>query len=124
LGRRIRPWRDDDGTGLIALYFLNLFAGYIGSGVLGYIGLSRRGLARTSWVLLLIPLHWLLLSLAAWRAVWQLIWAPQLWEKTEHGLARHSRRMERMRDALVALERHLTRLQAEGKLPQADSRGG
>jgi hypothetical protein len=55
--------------------------------VLGFIGLGRRGLRRTAWVLLLIPLHWLLLSLAAWRAVWQLVRAPQLWEKTEHGLA-------------------------------------
>jgi len=69
-------------------------------------------------VLLLIPLHWLLLSLAAWRAVWQLIRAPQLWEKTEHGLARHSRRREATTAALRALERELSRLQAQGKLPQ------
>ena len=96
---------------------LNLFAGYIGSGVLGYIGLSRRGLRRTSWVLLLIPVHWLLLSLAAWRAAYQFIHAPQLWEKTEHGLARHSRRRDQTVAALRKLERLATRLQAEGKLP-------
>jgi len=111
------PWQSEHGFVLIALYVLNLFAGYIGSGVLGYIGLSRRGLRRTSWVLLLIPVHWLLLSLAAWRAAYQFIHAPQLWEKTEHGLARHSRRRDQTVAALRKLERLATRLQAEGKLP-------
>jgi glycosyltransferase XagB len=42
-------------------------------------------------VLLLTPLYWLLLSLAAWRALFQLLSAPQHWEKTEHGLAKNSR---------------------------------
>jgi hypothetical protein len=32
-----------------------------------------------------------LLSFAAWRALFQLLYAPQRWEKTEHGLARTSR---------------------------------
>jgi hypothetical protein len=36
-------------------------------------------------------LHWFLLSLAAWRAFFQLLGDPQRWEKTEHGLARTSR---------------------------------
>jgi hypothetical protein len=31
-----------------------------------------------------------LLSFAAWRALIQLIYAPQRWEKTEHGLAKTS----------------------------------
>ena len=47
---------------------------------------------RVAWWLVLVPLHWLLLSLAAWRALYQLVRAPQRWEKTEHGLARSSRR--------------------------------
>jgi hypothetical protein len=42
--------------------------------------------------LLLIPVHWLLLSLAAWRALYQLVRDPYRWEKTEHGLAQTSRR--------------------------------
>ena len=52
---------------------------------------GRRGLLKQAWVLLLTPLHWLLLSLAAWRALFQLLSDPQRWEKTEHGLARTSR---------------------------------
>jgi hypothetical protein len=40
--------------------------------------------------LVAIPLYWLLLSLAAWRALGQFLFAPYKWEKTEHGLARTS----------------------------------
>ena len=42
----------------------------------------------------LTPLYWFLLSLAAWRALFQLLYDPQRWEKTEHGLARTSRLFE------------------------------
>jgi cellulose synthase/poly-beta-1,6-N-acetylglucosamine synthase-like glycosyltransferase len=92
---------------LLALYILNLISGYVSSAVLGWIGLSRRRLTGTAWILLLMPLHWLLLSWAAWRALYQLLSAPYRWEKTEHGLARHSRRMRRLTQSLLALEREL-----------------
>jgi cellulose synthase/poly-beta-1,6-N-acetylglucosamine synthase-like glycosyltransferase len=74
-----------------SLYAGTLVAGYLTSGLLGAIGLARRGLAATSWWLLLMPLHWVLLSLAAWRAVVQLVRDPYRWEKTEHGQAVTSR---------------------------------
>jgi hypothetical protein len=59
--------------------------------VLDLIGLRRRRLLRHAWVLVLTPLHWFMLSLAAWRALFQLLYDPQRWEKTEHGLAKSSR---------------------------------
>jgi len=68
-----------------------LLCGYLSTIVLDVIGLQRRGLLAQAWVLVLTPLYWFLLSLAAWRAVFQLIYDPQRWEKTEHGLARTSR---------------------------------
>ena len=68
-----------------------LVSGYLTSAALGLIGLKRRGLLRHGWVLLLMPLHWLLLSVAAWRALYQLLFNPFHWEKTAHGLARTSR---------------------------------
>ena len=71
-----------------------LTAGYLTSAMLGLIGLKRRGLLRHGYVLLLMPLHWLLLSIAAWRALWQLIGDPFRWEKTAHGLAHTSRLAE------------------------------
>jgi cellulose synthase/poly-beta-1,6-N-acetylglucosamine synthase-like glycosyltransferase len=74
-----------------ALYAVTLVAGYLTSALLGGVGLARRGLGATAWWLLLMPLHWALLSLAAWRAIWQLIRDPYRWEKTEHGQAVTSR---------------------------------
>ena len=79
------------GTVLFWLYVGALVSGYLTSAALGLIGLKRRGLLRHGWVLLLLPLHWLLLSVAAWRALWQLLFNPFHWEKTAHGLARTSR---------------------------------
>jgi cellulose synthase/poly-beta-1,6-N-acetylglucosamine synthase-like glycosyltransferase len=73
------------------LYVATLVTGYLFSGLLGFVGLSRRRLARSAPYLLLLPVYWLLLSFAAWRAVFQLIRAPYRWEKTAHGLARTSR---------------------------------
>lgn len=35
---------------------------------------------------LLTPLYWVMMSLAAYKALWQLITKPFYWEKTEHGL--------------------------------------
>jgi cellulose synthase/poly-beta-1,6-N-acetylglucosamine synthase-like glycosyltransferase len=88
-------WSEKAGafdTMFAAIYFVALTTGYALSAILGYIGLSRRRLLGSSWYLALLPLYWLLLSVAAWRAVFQLVRAPYRWEKTSHGLARTSRR--------------------------------
>lgn len=83
----------DDPTPLpLGFHALTLLAGYLISALLGLIGLARRRLLGCAWALLLMPAYWLLLSLAAWRALFQLVLDPYRWEKTEHGLARTSRR--------------------------------
>ncbi len=51
------------------------------------IGARRRRLAARSRVTLLLPLWLLMLSLASWRALFQLWRRPFHWEKTEHGLS-------------------------------------
>ena len=76
---------------LAGLYIMTLITGYLLSALLAFIGLSRRRLLPSAGYLVLLPFYWLLLSVAAWRAVFQLIWSPYRWEKTEHGLARTSR---------------------------------
>jgi cellulose synthase/poly-beta-1,6-N-acetylglucosamine synthase-like glycosyltransferase len=76
---------------LFSLDAATLLSGYIISAALGLIGLARRRLLSCAWALLLLPVYWLLLSLAAWRALFQLLRDPYRWEKTEHGLARTSR---------------------------------
>ena len=37
-----------------------------------------------------LPLYWAMISVAAYRALFQLIWAPWLWEKTDHGLTTYA----------------------------------
>ena len=105
------------GTIIAPLYETTAAAGYIVSGLVGFLGLARRRLLHIAWVLLLIPVHWLLLSLAAWRALYQFAVAPYAWEKTEHGLAKSSRLADDMTRTLVDLERYLSLLKERGRLP-------
>ncbi|MGN6307944.1 MAG: glycosyltransferase [Xanthobacteraceae bacterium] len=72
---------------LMELHALAIVAGYASTVVVGLMGLARRGQLCRSWVLLLTPIYWALLSVAAWRALHQLFKEPYRWEKTEHGLA-------------------------------------
>lgn len=111
-------WTDDTLTGVVlpAIYVSTAILGYLVSAGLGLLGLSRRGLTAHAWVLLLTPLHWLLLSLAAWRALFQLIVAPYVWEKTAHGLAKHSRLNDEMTRALLELEDYLRDLKQRDEL--------
>ncbi|WIG52988.1 MAG: Glycosyl transferase, group 2 family [Afipia sp.] len=75
----------------IELYLATIAAGYLTTIVIGLIGLAKRNLLREAWVLALTPIYWIFLSIAAWRALCQLLIEPYHWEKTEHGLARTSR---------------------------------
>ncbi len=59
----------------------------IGASVLA--ALLRRRYDLALWALLL-PAYWVLHSIAAWRALGQLITNPSKWEKTPHGLTRHA----------------------------------
>ncbi|WP_210209495.1 glycosyltransferase [Undibacter mobilis] len=105
-----------------ALYGAMAILGYAGSAVIGWLGLARRGLLSSAWVLMLTPLHWIILSIAAWRAFYQLFAAPFAWEKTDHGLARSSRRATRMVQALTELDRSLSSAKRRGELPAVDER--
>ena len=87
----------DDGASsfftkpFIELYLATIAAGYLTTVVIGLMGLAKRGLLAEAWVLILPPIYWVCLSIAAWRAFYQFLAEPYRWEKTEHGLARHSR---------------------------------
>ena len=81
-----------DPAGVLGLYvwllaLFNVAIGYLASMALSLIALRQR---KTRFVLhiLFMPLYWLLISLAAYRALFQLINRPFYWEKTEHGLSR------------------------------------
>ncbi len=65
--------------------WINLAAGYLMSICVGAGSALRRGQPRLALSALLMPLCWLLVSAAAYRALWQLARDPYFWEKTEHG---------------------------------------
>ena len=76
-------------TGSLApLHIATVAAGILSTVVIGLMGLARRGHLRSGGVLALAPLYWGCLSIAAWRALFQLWNDPYRWEKTEHGLAK------------------------------------
>ncbi|MBX9757442.1 MAG: glycosyltransferase [Beijerinckiaceae bacterium] len=56
------------------------------------VGLKRQGLLRLMLWAPLLPVYWVLLSAAAWWALVDLVRSPFHWAKTDHGLARTSRR--------------------------------
>jgi hypothetical protein len=87
------------------------------SACIGFLGLAQRGLLRQAGVLALTPLHWLLLSIAAWRAAVELVYAPFRWTKTEHGLDKASREKSNTR-SLLELEHLLRDLKRRGELAQ------
>ena len=73
------------------VFVATFFCGYASTITIDLIGLGRRRLLGHAWVLVLTPLYWFLLSIAAWRALYQLLCDPLRWEKTAHGLAKTSR---------------------------------
>jgi cellulose synthase/poly-beta-1,6-N-acetylglucosamine synthase-like glycosyltransferase len=66
----------------------NLIAGYAAAMALGYLTGRARGLRSMFGQVALMPLYWLLVSAAAYRAIWQFVTARFTWEKTEHGVTR------------------------------------
>ncbi len=67
---------------------LNLLLGYGGAMALSY----RRARLRYGYgfaTILAMPIYWLMMTPAAWRALFQLLDDPHHWEKTDHGLSPH-----------------------------------
>ena len=71
--------------------YVSLFDLLIGNGLMIYLSMLavfKRRRYRLIPFALLNPLYWILHSIAAYKALWQLIWRPFYWEKTEHGVSR------------------------------------
>ena len=71
------------------VFYLGVFTLAVGNFIYLYnymLGCARRGywgLVKFSY---LVPIYWLLMSFAAWKALFQLLVKPYYWEKTNHGL--------------------------------------
>ncbi len=68
-------------VGVVSLIFGNFFYVYA-----YLIGLAKRREFRVMKFVFLVPLYWLGMSVAAWKALYELIVKPHYWQKTNHGL--------------------------------------
>jgi glycosyltransferase XagB len=73
---------------LLTVAIANFAGGYAVNILLGAMSLRGTGHKGLWPHVLFIPLYWLYVSAAAYRAIWQLVYAPFYWEKTEHGVSR------------------------------------
>lgn len=87
-GELMAPAETLAGTVVWSIVWINLAVGYAVSILVGVVSVWRRGQPGLAAFALLMPLYWLLISAAAYRAVWQFARDPYLWEKTEHGAGR------------------------------------
>lgn len=74
------------------LLYISLFNLLAGNGYLIYItalGAFKRHLYSMIPYALTVPLYWMLMSVAAYKALGQLFYKPFFWEKTRHGITRY-----------------------------------
>ena len=76
------------GWWLAALNIWNLTIGYAAAMLLAWVGLGMAGRHELRPAICWMPLYWLLISFAAYRALFDYLRRPFHWEKTEHGAPR------------------------------------
>jgi glycosyltransferase XagB len=84
----VQTWQD---TLISGLSLAVLTAGFLSAIMSSAMGLRRAGTKRYPFTLATIPFYWLLVSVAAWLALWDFIVAPFHWHKTRHGLSKPRR---------------------------------
>lgn len=91
LGVMVPPYPLDTGSVrglLVATVGLStLLAGAASIYAPAFLGLARRGWRGMWGTALCLPVYYALVSLAAWRGLYELFTAPSHWHKTEHGAA-------------------------------------
>ncbi len=73
------------------IYYLALISLVFGNSVMIYmnvIAIREDGRDDLFWPAMIVPLYWLMMSVASLKGMWQLIRNPSYWEKTFHGLAK------------------------------------
>ena len=89
IAARRAPFSVGDPNSLLELAVLLL--GYGGSFALIIAGLLRLGQRRLLVMQALLPLYWMLHTVATFRAGYELLHRPHFWAKTTHGLTRLER---------------------------------
>jgi len=71
------------------IFYMGMFTLILGNFIYLYnymLGCAQRGYWHLIKYGYLVPFYWLLMSVAAWKALYQFIFKPFYWEKTNHGL--------------------------------------
>jgi len=72
--------------------WLSIINFVLGSNLVVYLCLmapyKRANFRLTGWAML-NPYYWVIHSISAYKALWQLLFNPHYWEKTNHGLTSH-----------------------------------
>ncbi|MBT3070824.1 glycosyltransferase [Rhodomicrobium sp. Az07] len=76
---------------LLWIAAVNFVGGYAANIALSAFAVAETRHRHLMAHVLFIPIYWLFVSAAAYRALWQLFRAPFHWEKTEHGVSRIAR---------------------------------
>ncbi|MDP3897598.1 MAG: glycosyltransferase [Mesorhizobium sp.] len=76
---------------ILALDLANIVLGYAAFLFLGWRALGASGRGQFGKIVLFTPVYWLIMSVAAWRALVQLYVDPHRWEKTPHKRRRQPR---------------------------------
>lgn len=74
---------------LTPIFYLGAFAMIIGNFLYVYyymIGVAKRNQWELTIYVFLVPFYWLMMSVAAGLAFWELLTRPHYWHKTVHGL--------------------------------------
>lgn len=82
-----RPFATEPGSlhhAALTIALVALTAGIAAALLQLFIGAARGRLKELRWHVLAAPLYWLLISIAAYRALIQIVWRPHVWEKTPH----------------------------------------
>ncbi|MGC5257454.1 glycosyltransferase [Gordonia sp. DT218] len=72
------------------IYYLSLVSLIFGNGAAIYMNLvsiREDGRSKLLWSALMVPAYWVLMSVAAIKGMWQMLFNPSYWEKTFHGLS-------------------------------------
>jgi glycosyltransferase XagB len=82
-------WPDSAfGWAFLGVNSFNAAAFLLASAIAGWRGLKAVEATHLAPLIAALPVYWLLMSLAAWQALFLLLREPFRWEKTEHGISR------------------------------------
>jgi glycosyltransferase XagB len=77
------PW-------VVSFSLFNLLVGNATMIYLFMMGAYKRGYYPLLFYAFTAPVYWALMSIAAYKGLWQLVHNPFYWEKTQHGISRHT----------------------------------